>query len=1167
MNRKTWVVIVLLVAFFLSADSRLFAQSQTTGAIAGTVTDPSNAAVPGATVTLSSPARGTSQTATSGASGGFRFDLLEPGDYTVTVRATGFETLNEKASVVVGQVTSRDLRLVLGAQTQSITVTVEAAPLIQADNANVAATITETQAQNIPNPGNDITYIAQIAPGSVMNTGGGGLGNFSSYGISAVSNLFTIDGMDENDPFLNVNDSGATNLMLGQNEVQEVSVVTNGYSGQYGGLAGANVNYITRSGTNDFHGRATWYWNGRVMNANDWFFNNAATPTPRGFVNANQYGADLGGPIVKNKLFFYVNAEGLYLVIPTSSTVFVPSPAFDGAVTKNIAAQFPANNEIQSFYSTIFNLYSKAPGIGRAVPVGASSDYGCDGSEAYFNPLGYTFGAPSAANPLGAGTPCGLTFQSNVGNLTHENLQAYRIDWNVTNNDRLFFRYEHDLGDQATVTDPINPLFDVASTQPEDQGQLQETHTFGGGAVNQLIVSAQWYSAIFGNKDTTATYAAFPTTILWASGQYSDLGGIDFNFPQGRNVTQLQVSDDFTKVHGEHTFKMGVKFRRNWITNTDYSIFSTGLYVPITLDGFFWGGSDAANPVNASTGAPNTSQLIQSFPTSLEERFAVYTLGGYFEDDWRVKPSLTLTLAFRLDHASNPVCFTNCFALAATEFPDLSTNPNTPYNQLIKVNQHQMLPSFQTLEPQPRFGFAWQPGKVKDTVVRGGFGIFYDNYPGALLDGLSENPPNDPQFTVFASPTSLFSSPKDPNSMFASTSASSAAFKSAFASGGSFNSISAGVPGFSPPNLSSNVSDPQVFRVYKWSLDVQHQFGANTSFDVAYIGNYGTNIYYNNAGINACNVTGTFISLPACNPTTEAGINPNFLAVNYALNNAISDYNGLTTSFTHRYSSGMVQINYTWSHALDDVSNSGVNFDAWSNTGFGATNSSISFPEDPAAVKKYNYGSADYDVRQSLNLNYVWELPIKKYLTRDHGPSRLLDGWYVNGTMFLRSGFPLTLIDAATSTALQAGGYGSSNDDVAVFGNQVAPGGTGVNCRTLYGPTQPGRDNCLNAANFATAPDGFGDVTRNTFKGPGYWDTDFSLMKHTKIYERLEFVFGAQFYNVFNHANFDAPVMDASSSHFGTILKTNGPPTTMYGSVLGADAAPRLVQFKTQLIF
>ena len=734
-KRFAVVTCVVLLGLLLASVS-LMAQTTTTGDITGIVTDPSNAIVPGASVTLKDIGKGATQTATTNKDGSYRFSSLIPGMYSVTVSSSGFKTVDRELEVRVGQITSGDFQMPLGTSSQTVTVT-EQSPLLQLDSGNLTSTIGEKQAENIPNPGNDLTYMAQIAPGSMMNTGGGGLGNFSSYGMSAVSNLFTVDGMDDNDPFLNLNNSGATNLTLGQNEIQEVSVVTNAYSGQFGGLAGANVNYVTRSGTDQFHGRASWYWNGRTMNANSWF--NNATGTPRSFVNANQYGGDIGGPIVKNKLFFYFNAEGLYLVIPTSAQAVVPSTAFATAVQNNINTKFGSGSPISAFYQNVFKLYSEAPGISRATNSLPNGD--CDAS---------VTGSPDPLlNVFGAGNPCGLSFFSNVSNKTHEHLEVGRVDWNLTNNDRVFARVQKDHGLQATVTDPINSLFNVQSDQPEWQGQLQETHSFSGAAVNQFVMSGQWYSAIFGVANPAATAAAFPTTILFGSGQFSDLGGIDFDFPQGRRVTQVQFSDDFSLTHGAHTFKVGAKFRRDWVSNTDYSIFSTGLIVPITQASFYGGGTDG------------NSEAEQAFPTSLEQPFAVYSFGGYLEDDWKVKQSLTLTLALRLDHGSNPICFHDCFARPVTQFPDLSVDPTTPYNQLIAVNQRQMLPNLTAIQPQPRFGFAWQPHMwgMQNTVVRGGIGIFYDAFPGALLDGFSENPPLDPTFTVFGSPTSIISSP------------------------------------------------------------------------------------------------------------------------------------------------------------------------------------------------------------------------------------------------------------------------------------------------------------------------------------------------------------------------------------------------------------------------
>lgn len=1145
---KRFVVVscVLLLGLLLASFPAM-AQTTTTGDIAGIVTDPSGAMVPGATITLKDLGRGETRTTTTNADGTYRFSSLIPGKYSVTVTSTGFKNATRELEARVGQVTPGDIEMSLGTSSQTVTVT-EQAPLLQTDSGNLTSTIGESQAENIPNPGNDLTYMAQIAPGSVMNTGGGGLGNFSSYGMSAVSNLFTVDGMDDNDPFLNVNDSGATNLTLGQNEIQEVSVVTNAYSGQFGGLAGANVNYVTRSGTNEFHGRASWYWNGRAMNANSWF--NNATGTPRSFVNANQYGGDIGGPIVKNKLFFYFDAEGLYLVIPTSAQAVVPSTAFATAVQNNINATFGASSAASAFYQNVFKLYSEAPGISRATNSLPNGD--CDAS--------VTGSANPLLNAFGAGNPCGLAFFSNISNKTHEHLEVGRVDWNVTNNDRVFARIQKDHGLQATVTDPINSLFNVQSDQPEWQGQVQETHAFSGTAVNQFVVSGQWYAAIFGVANPTATATAFPTTLLFNSGQFSDLGGIDFDFPQGRRVTQFQFSDDFSLTRGNHTFKVGAKFRRNWVSNTDYSILSTGLLVPITQASFYEGGTDG------------NSLLEQSFPTSLEQPFAVYSFGGYLEDDWKVKPNLTLTLALRLDHGSNPVCFHDCFARPVTQFSDLSVDPTTPYNQLMLVNQHQMLPNLTTIEPQPRFGFAWQPHMwgMQNTVVRGGIGIFYDAFPGALLDGFSENPPLDPTFTVFGNATSIISSPSDPASLFASAAGSNGAFQAGFKSGASFSTISASVPGFSPPNLASSTNDPKVPQYQKWSLEIERQFGANTSLDLQYVGNHGIHIYTQNSGINGCNVAG-FTDLPTCNATSGAGVNPSFLTVNYALSNGVSNYNGLTAALTHRYGSGLFQLNYSYSHALDTVSNSGIPADAFSNTGFTATNNSIVFPENPANPRQFNYGSSDYDARHTLNANYQWELPIKRYITRDHGPDALLRGWTVNGDFFARTGLPYTLVNNAISATLQGAGYGSSSTLVDVFGIQTAPGGSGANCKTTFSNPQPNRGVCLNPADFATATAAtqstFGNVTRNSLRGPSYWNSDFSLMKHTKIHERAEMVIGAQFFNVFNHPNFDEPVADISSSRFGQIIKTVSPPTTMFGSVLGADASPRLVQLKLQFRF
>ena len=238
----------------------------------------------------------------------------------------------------------------MAAQTQTVEIT-ENAATVQTENGDIATTIVSEQLANLPNPGNDLSFVAQLSPGAVMNTQGG-YGNFEVFGLPATSNVFTYNGQYDNDPFLNLNNSGATNLLLGNNDVAEVNVVVNGYSGQYGGLAGAQVNYVSKSGSNQFHGNAAWFWNGRIMNANDWF--NNAYDVPRPFDNVNQWAASLGGPIRKDKTFFFWNYEGLRVLLPTSGTATIPSPQFETATIQNLTAT--GMTASIPFYQNIFNI-------------------------------------------------------------------------------------------------------------------------------------------------------------------------------------------------------------------------------------------------------------------------------------------------------------------------------------------------------------------------------------------------------------------------------------------------------------------------------------------------------------------------------------------------------------------------------------------------------------------------------------------------------------------------------------------------------------------------------------------------------------------------------------------------------------------------------------------
>ncbi len=1120
---------VLFVVLTYSAP--VFAQTQTTGAITGVVTDPSNAVVPGAQVVLKDSGRGaTQQTRTetrTSATGVYRFFLLTPGNYTVTVSAPGFASAEQSTDVSVGQVSAVNVKLELSAGKQTLVVT-EAVTALETENPNITDTITQTQITELPNPGNDLSYIAQIAAGSTMNTQSG-YGNFSSFGLPATSNLFTLDGMDDNDPFLNLNNSGATNLLLGQNEIQETSVVSNSYTGEYGSLAGANINYVTKGGSNKLHGNANYEWNGRAMNSNDWFNNQAGVAKP--FSNANQWGASIGGPIKKDKAFFFFDTEGLIVLLPTSTATSVPTANFETEVISNLnAAGLSAS---VPFYNTMFNLYNSAPGASAARDVLAPGTT---------TPPPTTPPTPSVATPDGCSTylpttftgPCALQFRSVAGNETHERIYAGRVDFNFGSDDRMFVRYQQDHGFQATITDPISPLFNLGSTQPEYQSQLTETHTFGTSAVNQLIIFGQWYSAIFGPKSQSAAVAAYPASLYFGDGALYPLGAYNYYWPQGRNVTQYGFSDDFTKSKGAHSLKFGVKFRRNDVSDQDYGYFVNPLLEPFSLSDFANGGIGL--PQNCGIYCGDVA--IRNFPLSLTQPMATWGLGAYVQDAWKVKPNLTLNIALRIEHNSNPVCQHNCFARLTGPWNEIAHDPATPYNQALLVNQHQALSGFQSLVWEPRIGLSWQPlGASRNTVIRGGFGIFGDAFPAGVADNFSSNPPLLNSFTVAFDNLS----PGESSNLFNDAAISNQSFVNGFKAGQTYTQIYDATGGvFSPPSLTVSDKQTKVPTYEKWSMEIEQGIGQHTTFSLSYVGNHGYHETVANAAVNA--YADGFSGLPSAPP------DPRFGPVGWITTAGTSSYNGLTASLKAHTHSATVMLDYTWSHAFDTVSNGGL-------LPFGyATNVSPLSPMNPYNIQA-NRADSDYDVRHYFSGSYVWQLPFKD-LTRGRGPDALVNGWQVSGTIFTRTGLPYTPYDGTGTSALGSTNYGAAQ----LYAN--FNGGTVGSCS---GPKSP----CLTASQFSSASAGFGNVLRNSFRGPGYFDTDFSLLKYINIphWEGAKLAVGAQAYNVFNHPNFDVPDANIDSSTFGTVLRAIGPPTSILGAFLGGDASVRMIQLTARIIF
>src|SRR5580658_1239575 len=628
---------VLVLVFSLMGISSLQAQTSTTGNIAGIVTDPTGAVVPGASVTLRNLDTGNSTSKTSNAEGSYNFALLAPGNYSLSANATGFQGIVQKVTVALGASVAANLKLSISSQSETIDVT-EQVTGVQTEDANLTTNFSAQQIAVLPNPGNDLSAVALTAPGVVMNTTGGsvfGGGNYEFSGLPSNSNVFTYDGANDNDPYFNINNSGATNLTLGLNDVQETSVVTNGYSGQYGGLAGANINYISKSGSNSFHGNAEYWWNGGALNANNYFRNQAnavagSQVAPRPFVNANQYAASIGGPIRKNKSFFFVDYEGIRLSIPSLFSVNLPTQQFENAVLANLNNVSPAS---VPFYNKLFSIWNATPGA-----AGAQNTLAGGGCSNVTTLVGQAFGA---------GNPCALQLQGGTSQATNDYLIVGRYDQNIGNNDKLFVRVQHESGTQATYTDPLSPAFDAQSIQPEWQAQFSETHTFGNNKVNNFIASLQWYSALFTMVNQAAEFQTLPQTVAFGDGSLFPLNNDGANFPQGRSVTQYGIVDDFSWTRGRHSFRFGVNYRRDDVSDHNF----TGV-IPFaqetTLNDFAFGGVAPTNP--------NVGNLVsQNFPLNTNVPIALYQLGWYVSDELKVTPNLKLTLSMRFDHLSNPV--------------------------------------------------------------------------------------------------------------------------------------------------------------------------------------------------------------------------------------------------------------------------------------------------------------------------------------------------------------------------------------------------------------------------------------------------------------------------------------------------------------------------------
>jgi hypothetical protein len=1157
MLRSTLWICVFVGSFHFLSPEVTFSQGETTSAIVGQVSDATGAAVLNSSVIATNKETGLKRSASTDISGRFNFSQLKPGTYSVKVEAAGFESeQNDAVSAALGQKQTVNFILKIAQSKQTIEIRSDA-PILNPENANTSTTLSAPALENLPNPGGDLTYPLQFAAGALINTAGSGndfvggtngYGNVEFNGLPALSNGYIVDGLETNDPLTNLNSGLSTNLVLGLNSISEVTVNTLSYAVDQGRYGASQINYVTKSGSNQFHGNLYELWNGSRFNAADYFTN--ATPgnhKPRSTVN--HFGGSVGGPIVHYKLFFFFDSEWVRIALPIVTAATVPPPAFQNYVLQQLplggtdsvtGSVYQPSPQSVPFYQKMFSLYGNTRGTPLTV-------LGC--------PFDTGGGSPAIAND---GNGCANRQSVSHSSDDHEQVQTMRIDYNINEKNTTWYRFQADTGVQAAYTDPINSLFDSVSPQPLYSFAAGYTHVFSQSLVNYFNPAFSWYGSLFAPSDFQKTLAAFPIVLQGSSANapFTTIGGLDNTWVQGRRASRFFINDNLAWSHGAHELRFGTNTRIFRLNDFDFGEGSVPTVTYTNLPQFIYGVASTAT---------------KTFPTSANEPFNFLNLDLYAQDTWKVTKKLTWTFGVRDTLNSNPLNPHQRIARLRGSFDSISHDPSQPLNAAIQTGLGKIFSSTPPAILQPRTAIAWQ--FEPKSVLRAGFGIFSDILPGSIADVVGVNPPYVKTFQggVLGTVGGTEIAPGVPNSAVDATLAANRTFTQGFPLGQLSCASAQATPATClPPVAIAAVPNGELHAPYfmEWSLGVEHEFGSTASIHAQYVGTRAVNQPYLtqvNGYQTVCD--GCFAPFPYAQST-----DPRFGAVTQFSTGANSHYNGLQLTAMKRMGHGLAgQINYTFSRCMDTVSNGGI-------LQFSASGILSPLPGDLAR----DYGPCDYDIRHNLNAQYTYQFP-SKIQSRLLGYA--LNGWQVSGTAFWHSGIPFSVL----STPYSANGNGIVNGSGPQFASLV-PGVPLYEHNLIPGVTQPGALQWLNPNAFVSTVDPstgacfggdspancqFGTLGRNALRGPDFTWGDFYLSKWFTLSELWKLRFDVQFFNVFNHPNFGLPSIflagipgkPTTQTGFGALTYTTSPPTGLLGVGLGGDSTPRMIAFQLRLEF
>jgi hypothetical protein len=992
--------------------------------IQGTVKDQTGAVVPGANVTVIDLETGAIRSTTTDSDGSYYIRGLSAGSYELRIERPRFKVKElNNITLLVNQEVVLDASLEVGSATDQVTIN-GLPPLIETTNAEMSGVVTSTALSDLPLNGRDLFQLTELQTGVNPSTNGGSSlwseGNMSKASVQGsrpTMNNITLDGGDINDPGYNIPPGGPAGAQLGVEAVREFRVLLNSYSAEYGRNGGANIQYITKSGTNHLQGSLYELLRNDVLDAANYF----DLPHDKPSFQRNQFGATLGGPIVKGHTFFFVNYEGLRERKGITTNVSVPDDNAHQGLLPSLNGDTLVDVGVNPTSAAFLGLFPRANG-------------------------------PELTN-AGISTGLALFTGSEVQSL-REDYAVVRIDQNISDRDQFFGRYVFDDGvGKFPFQSTAIPGFPGKRPMRNQYLMLSWQRTIGKSALNEAKVNfnrTRYLAQVDNSYPTSISLVTGRPLGVIAIGGLPALGN-NLVYPLGSTSNTFEAIENFCWQHQRHDLKFGADVKRLQI-NGPFDFGTNGEYS--------FSGEDAT-----TTNNPPLESFLRGIPTfytgtdpalsDSDRGFRQTYMGVYAQDDWRTARRLNINFGLRWEYSSIPTEAHN----RISNIHDILTDEAPIVGPLWSGVPKNLF--------SPRFGFAWTPFRSPKTAVRGGFGImrdqiwsnlyfdvrFYRPFFGALI---SESP------NFLAPPTDI--------------------------------AALGGVT--SPVGVFGITFNPKFPYFEQWSLNVQHQLGRDVVLQIAYVGSHG--LHLPRAG-----------EANPFEPVLGRHLNPNFGSVPLIATDGTSNYDSLQLSAQRQFTNGLsFQGAYTYSHSIDTASGP--------------------FPSDwvsePGVSQNFYDLRADransaFDRRHVFVGNLIYNLPVGDGQRWGHDEQgvfgKVLEGWRLSMIGQLMSGVPFTPV-LGFNNSLTAASFPADRPNLK----------SGVNpCASVTGDVTKWFDPTIFTLPNNPNTDGniFGDAGRNSLCGPNLKNLDFSVFKVTRVHERVSLEFRAEFFNIFNHANFNVP--------------------------------------------